>query len=255
MAAKEKEVTAVLTPTDDKKRKEVVVKVDIYYVVVGFEVNKPEAFKANQIDLPLVEPITVTYTHDLAVDYGHAFFYIVKNDKISQIFSFGPEANGKRGWFGKGSDTDTSRNKHDGGAILKDGRANTRGGTPDYRITEIVNAFKIPLAAPIGIALETKTNVMRKKIVDLDQQYTAYMNDTCAETARDLLSSAGIDTPSGSSMVKKSNIVNFPVAYAINPYMWHHNFVTSKKYAKTTGELEDGEEPSRYLGRRDPFSW
>ena len=255
MAAKEKEVTAVLTPTDDKKRKEVVVKVDVYYVVVGFEVNKPEAFKANQIDLPLVEPITVTYTHDLAVDYGHAFFYIVKNDKISQIFSFGPEANGKRGWFGKGSDTDTSRNKHDGGAILKDGRANTRGGTPDYRITEIVNAFKIPLAAPIGIALETKTNVMRKKIVDLDQQYTAYMNDTCAETARDLLSSAGIDTPSGSSMVKKSNIVNFPVAYAINPYMWHHNFVTSKKYAKSVGLIRGGDKPQTLVGKEDKFAW
>jgi hypothetical protein len=58
---------------DHKKRAEVTL--DSYYLVVGFEVNFPKAF-VNQV-------------HDLHVDYGHAFFYLVKNSKIEKSFSFG----------------------------------------------------------------------------------------------------------------------------------------------------------------------
>lgn len=255
MADKEKEVKTKLTPVDDKKRVEVAVKVAEYYVVVGFEVNKPEAFRANTVEFPLVDPITVTYTHDLAIDYGHAFFYVVKDDKVSKLFSFGPKGSGKRGWFGKGGATDTASNKYDVGAIVKDGYANARPGTPDFQITELVTAFKIPLTTPVGIALQARTQEMRKKIIDGEQSYTAYANDTCAETARDVLSSAGIATPSGSSLVKKSNVVDFPLAYAVNPYMWHHNFVASKKYAIKISSLKQGDEPSNLIGKSDPFSW
>ena len=58
------------TATTNTKRKEV--KVDDYYLVVGFEVNEPAAFKNG--------------TQDLAIDYGHAFFYVVKNNVISKVF-------------------------------------------------------------------------------------------------------------------------------------------------------------------------
>jgi hypothetical protein len=46
------------SPTAVTKRTEV--KVDDYYLVIGFEVNKATAF--------------VDGTHDLGVGYGHAFF-------------------------------------------------------------------------------------------------------------------------------------------------------------------------------------
>lgn len=50
------------SPVKNTKRKEV--KVDEYYVVVGFEVNVPDAF--------------INGTQDVGIDYGHAFFMLLK---------------------------------------------------------------------------------------------------------------------------------------------------------------------------------
>ncbi len=125
--------SSTTTPTENKKRKEV--KVDDYYVVVGFEVNHPEAFKNN--------------THDLAVDYGHAFFYLVKNKTVIKLFSFGPNGRGKVV-------------PH---SPIKDGYANDRPGTPDYGIDDLIKAFKMPLTHKQGVQLETKTEERRQKII------------------------------------------------------------------------------------------
>jgi hypothetical protein len=195
------------TPIEIKVRKEVTV--DVYYVVVGFETNDPSAFTAG--------------THDLAIDYGHAFFYVVKNNVISKVFSFGPKSAGKVGWLGRGS-SDTPNNFNTG-AVLKDGFKNARPGTPDYAIPDEVKVFKLPLTARQGIVLEQETDKIRQRIISGKQKYTAYMNDTCAETARDILTASSISSPSGSGAVKHSGLVNVPIAYAVNPYMWHHNFV------------------------------
>jgi len=64
------------SPVENKRRAQVFV--DSYYVVVGFEVNNPKAFVDN--------------VQDLAVDYGHAFLYVVKNTTIVKSFSFGQTA-------------------------------------------------------------------------------------------------------------------------------------------------------------------
>ncbi|WP_374584860.1 hypothetical protein [Pseudoduganella sp.] len=196
------------TTTDPKNKVRKEIELDDYYLVVGFEVNKPDAFKDN--------------THDLAIDYGHAFFYIVKNKIITKVFSFGPAGLGKTGWLGNGELI--GRNGYNRGAIIKDGYMNARPGTPDYAITETVKAFKVALTPQQGKALEEETDSARKEILEGEQQYTAYINDTCAETAREILDEAGVSTPSGSGKVKNSSVASFSIAYAVNPYMWHHNF-------------------------------
>lgn len=221
------------TPIDNKVRKEV--RVDEYYVVVGFEVNNPAAFKDG--------------TQDLAIDYGHAFFYVVKNHIISKVFSFGPKGAGKVGWFGRGS-SDTPNN-YNTGAVVKDGFKNARPGNPDYAITEEVKAFKLLLTTKQGIALELETEKTRQKIIAGKQKYTAYMNDTCAETARDVLAAADISTPSGSGAVKHSGVINVSIAYAANPYKWHQNFVKAG-HVEVVGKLDDGN-PAMLLGRGDPL--
>ena len=221
------------TPTDNEIRKEV--KIDDYYVVVGFEVNSPTAFE-NGIQ-------------DLAIDYGHAFFYEVKNGIVSTVFSFGPSEAGKVGWVGLGN-SDTP-NKYNTAAVLKDGFKNARPGTPDYAVTEEVKAFKLRLTVEQGIALGKETDVTRQRIVTGKQKYTAYMNDTCAETARDVLAAAGISTPNGSGGVKHSGVINVPIAYAVNPYMWHRNFL-KEGHVEITGQLPV-RNPAMLLGRRDPL--
>ena len=129
--------------SDPKNTTRKEVRVDDYYVVVGFEVNNPHAF--------------VNDTQDLAVDYGHAFFYEVKNAVVHRVFSFGPNAAGKVGWIDKGG-PDFMPNAFNIGAILKDGYKNARPGTPDYGISEKITAFKVPLTiraihlAPQGLS-------------------------------------------------------------------------------------------------------
>lgn len=221
------------TATTNTKRKEV--KVDDYYLVVGFEVNEPAAFKNG--------------TQDLAIDYGHAFFYVVKNNVISKVFSFGPKGAGKVGWLGRGNSE--SSNRYNTGAILKDGFKNARPGNPDYAIPDEIKAFRIPLTAKQGMALERETDKVRQEIISGRQKYTAYMNDTCAETARGILAAADISTPSGTGAVKHSGVVNMPIAYAINPYVWHQNFVKAG-HVEVAGKLDDSN-PAMLLGRRDPI--
>lgn len=196
------------SPIANKKRAEAVL--DNYYLVVGFEVNNPKAF--------------VNEVHDLAVDYGHAFFYIVRNSKIAKFFSFGPAAPGKIGWFNKGELPGFGRNAYNIGAVKKDGYRNSRPGRPDYPIRELVKAFRIALSLEQTGTLEAETDKVRLQVLNGDILYNAMLNDTCAETAKEVLDSAGIPTPSGSGLVKHSGILDFPVAYAVNPYKWHQDF-------------------------------
>lgn len=224
------------SPVTNTQRKEV--HLDEYYVVIGFEVNNLQAF--------------VDDTQDLAMDYGHAFFYVVKNHVVTRFFSFGPTGAGKVGWFDQGNII--SPNKYDTGAMFKDGYQNARPGTPDYGISERVKAFKIPLTLKQGRLLETETDAVRARIISKQQKYTAYMNDTCAETARDILGEAGIATPSGSGAVKHSDMINWPVAYVVNPYMWYHNFKKAGK--KEISYMPPGipdEDWRPKIGEKDPI--
>lgn len=210
------------SPIDNRKRAEIAL--DSYYLVVGFEVNKTKAF-VNEI-------------HDLAVDYGHAFFYVVKNTKVTKFFSFGPAGSGKIGWFNKGGQPGFEQNAYNVGAFKKDGYTNSRPGTPDFPIRELVKVFRISLSLKQARMLEAEAEKARLQVFNEDILYTAMVNDTCAETAKEVLDSAGISTPSGSGLVKHSGILNFPIAYAVNPYKWHKDF--QEKYKETSYPNDSG---------------
>lgn len=197
------------------------------YVVVGFEVNQTEAFTLdtiNTLDYKIMKMAGVGekhWVHHLDKDYGHAFFYVVSYGVVVKFFSFGPAGAGKIGWANRGSRTPGEPNAWNQGAVLKDGYANNRPGTPDYEISEATKLFKISLTKDQYKRLMKETGRIREKIKKGEEKYTAYVNDTCAETARDILDAAGISTPSGSGFVNQSGA---PWVHAINPYMWHHRF-------------------------------
>lgn len=200
---------------------------DSYYVVIGFEVNNPKAF--------------INDTHDLAKDYGHAFFYLVKNKSIESFFSFGPAGMGKVGWFNRGR-TMTSK---------KDGQQNARPATSDYGITEIVKAFKIAVTRKHALALVQEVSKMKIEIQEGKVKYSALMNDTCAETAKEVLDEAGVETPSGSGWIKHSGKMNVPIAYAVNPYMWHKNLKSN--YVESIFKIDVEGEWIPAIGEDDPI--
>ncbi|ENV08082.1 hypothetical protein F966_03944 [Acinetobacter higginsii] len=193
-----------------------------YIITVGFEVNHPDAFvsKKNGIVFKSDE-----LTQLLDVDYGHAFFYVTKNDIVEVFFSFGPSGAGKDGWFGQGGMTRGAPNNWNYGAAVKDGYASSRSGTPDYAITEKTHLYRMFVSETFGKKIIESTNKVRKEILAGGQKYTAWVNDTCAETAYDILVDYISNLPKGSGPVYKSGAITLNV---INPYMWHHNFTKSK---------------------------
>lgn len=230
MAEKSWKKAGALTSKKEGAKNPEVVTVTQNYVVIGFEVNFPEAFKDS--------------IHILDVDYGHAFFYVVNQSKISRLFSFGPN----------GAGTVSAVNP------LKDGYKNSRPGTPDYLIEKATKLFRIKLTSTQIRTLEAETDKVRQKIIAGDAKYSALVNDTCAETAREVLSAASISTPSARGKVAattasvpkpglrndfpyvgiKNENVRVVVAVADNPYMWHHNF-------KKEGHKEVSKEPLKWF--------
>ena len=221
---------SLTTPTATTKRAEV--KIDDYYLVVGFEVNMAMAFVDN--------------THDLGISYGHAFFYLVKNKMVTKSFSFGPSGSGKIGWFNAGAAGEG--NKYNTGAKLKNGYINARPGTPDHAITEPVKAFRIKLTLVQAKNLEIQVDKIRMEIQNKKYKYNVIVNDTCAESAKEVLDDSGIDTPSGSGSIKDSKRFSFVITSAVNPYQWHHNF-------KQAGHKEVVFKPPSVMDPTNPGVW
>lgn len=213
------------SPVENQKRAQVLL--DSYYIVVGFEVNNSKAF--------------VDDVHDLAVDYGHAFFYLVKNVTIIKSLSFGPNGAGKIGWFNNGRYL----------TYKKDGSQNARPATADYPIRERARAFRIQVSIQQATSLQRAIDEIRVEIYYGRQEYSPIMNDTCAETAKEILDQAGVQTPSGAGWIKNSKMLSFPVVYAVNPYAWHANF----KVAHPEKEFAPDEVGEWYIivGENDPI--
>lgn len=176
------------SPTTDTKRKEVVVE-NTYGVTIGFEVNKPHAF--------------IDDIQNLDIDYGHAFFYLTENDKVTNFFSFGPDGPGVEG-------------------KITDEYSGERPGTAEYKISEAVKLFRLKLSKGQAESIHIETEKVKGEIKSGKQKYTAYLNDTCAETARDILKKTIRKIPDGSGEV----IMGGKSSYfsVVNPYMWHRNF-------------------------------
>lgn len=171
-----------------------------YILTVGFEVNFPETAYINGVQ-------------DLSVDYGHAFFYITKDNKVTVFFSFGPI-----GFATPGKITDA----HTG----------PRLGTTSYPITEISTLYRFTISEKQADDVKKAADAFTQKVNSGKELYNGSMNDTCAETARDMLKEGGVSTPNGSGPIKGLGIdwitthVNF-----VNPYKWNEGF--SNKYGKT----------------------
>jgi len=171
----------------------------LYILTVGFEVNHPRAF--------------VDGVQDLSIDYGHAFFYVTKNDIVDVFFSFGP-----KGFAAQGKITDEY--------------SGARPGDTSYSITEITRLFRLKISEEMAIKVKKKADRFTAKVNAGTEHYYAFMNDTCAETARDILKEAGVSTPSGSGPVKGVGSDGITtMGTFVNPYKWHFDF--SEKYKQT----------------------
>ena len=196
-----------------KNNQQVVIS-DKYYLIIGFEVNYiATAFRNN--------------TQNLNIDYGHAFFFTVKNRKIITAYSFGPA----------GAATPTKQEL----AAGIDEFSGKRPATINYPITEVSRLYKFKINKVQLISIKKHADRFRKKVVSGEEKYTAYMNDTCAEAAKDVLDDANINTPTGKGYVTTpSETANFlfDPAYIkgwkvpttgvmfVNPYSWYDQFKT-----------------------------
>lgn len=197
-----------------------VVQVDKYYVVIGVEANNENAYRDEKI----------TFSHKVAkhqiltgqgFDYGHAFFYVVKNDEVFCFFSFGPSAGKKLGNNALGN-----------------------ASTCQYPITEVAQLFYIEIVAEIADLIKKDVSQLYKEsnnfiynkesgewesIKSNDKKYRVLSNETCAKEAEHILKKhLNERVPSGLGYVKWKKISKKEV----NPYAWHENLVSSglKKY-------------------------
>lgn len=164
-----------------------------YILTVGFEVNYPDAF--------------VNGVQDLSVDYGHAFFYITRDDVVTVFFSFGPRGLGQGGKF---------TNEYNG----------RRPGNTSYVITEITELYRLTITEKQANDVKTAADKFTQKVNAGKEFYDASMNDTCAETARDILAEGGVSTPNGSGPVKGGG-VDWATTHGsfVNPYKWNFDFL------------------------------
>ncbi|HCM1915656.1 TPA: hypothetical protein N3A33_001545 [Salmonella enterica subsp. salamae serovar 28:r:e,n,z15] len=172
-----------------------------YIVTVGFEVNYPEAFHNNILNL--------------SVDYGHAFFYVTRRPALSKVdivdtfFSFGPLKLGEGGKI-----TDEYNGK--------------RPGNTHYEIEEKTKLFRLRISKKQAENIKTNSTEFAKNIDSEEIFYDASLNDTCAETARDILSASNVLTPDGhGAVIGSGNIFIDMATYnmeMVNPYMWFKNF-------------------------------
>jgi len=170
-----------------------------YILTVGFEVNYPKAFTDG--------------IQDLSIDYGHAFFYVTKNDKVEIFFSFGPKGLAVPGKY-------------------TDEYSGERPGNTNYSITEITRLFRLIISEEMAIKVKKNSDMFTAKVNAGTEYFYAFMNDTCAETARDILSKSGISTPPGSGPVKGVDHDRITTRGSfVNPYKWHFDF--SEQYGDT----------------------
>ncbi len=175
-----------------------------YILTVGFEVNYPAAFYNNILNL--------------SVDFGHAFFYVTKrpvlfdNDIVDTFFSFGPAALGE------------------GGKITDEYNGERQGNTK-YAISEKTKMFRLRISQAQAEKIKTNSNKFSNKVDSKKILYDTSLNNTCAETERDILSASHVLTPDGhGSVIGTGNIAidiaTYNLAF-VNPYMWFKNFYTA----------------------------
>ncbi|AKL12263.1 TPA: hypothetical protein I8271_004816 [Kluyvera intermedia] len=167
-----------------------------YILVVGFEVNFEHTAFINNV-------------HDLRENYGHAFFYVTKNNVVETFFSFGPAALGVSGKF-----TDEYNGE--------------RSATTNYPVSEVSRLYRFLITKKQSENVKKSADNFTARVSAGKEHYDASQNDTCAETARDILSEGGVATPDGSGpVIGTDNMMLDRITEKlsfVNPYMWNKNF-------------------------------
>jgi len=203
---------------DDVNITNVQIKRKVYILTVGFEVNHPEAY--------------VGGVQDLSIDYGHAFFYVTKNNIVTVFFSFGP-----KGFAEPGKITDEY--------------SGARPGDTSYAITEVTRLFRLKISEEMAGEVSKASKVFTEKVNAGSEHYYAFKNKTCAATSRDMLIECGVTTPSGSGPIKGVGVDWLTMKGSfVNPYKWYDNF--SKEYSDI-GIINYGPE-GRYNVANDLFT-
>ena len=193
----------------EDKNKEAQLQISIkndYAVVVGFEVNKPEAYAYRTFFVgSYIAQKMENMTLESDIDVGHTFFYITKNRKIKSFFSFGPKGKGLRRLYGDGN--------------------------PNYKISENVKLFTIPLSQDEYNGLIEETEKMRESIIAAwaikDTNYNLFINTTCTSIAKQVLNKVipnKIPQKASCSILLKG----FYLGDLINPYAWYDSFKSSQ---------------------------
>ena len=207
--------TAKGTMQESRLKHSVDVISQVYYLVIGFEVNGgKETFFCGKVKISRGQDVleTTTCVHDIDKgDYGHTFFYTSDNSgRVINFFSFGPA-----GFFpDKVSDPQNPSRKD---------YAESRPSTASYRITELTKMFRFVISKEMTEQISLQIG----KFIAEKRPYAVWKNSTCASEARSVLSKAGVKTPNGSSKVNAPFLgtigqsSNFDWYNFVNPYMWY----------------------------------
>ena len=193
----------------NKPQEEVIV--DKYFLLLGFETNFAEtAFIEKEVGIFIKKKEYVQILEGEGRDYGHAFFYVTKNDVVESFFSFGPRE-------------ELGEIKYKGGEVAgnekpyANGYVNKRPSDSHYEITEVTRIFKLALTEKKFQKIVKKVEELEKKIAE-GKPYHVLMNDTCAEEAEDILDDIIDDFPDGKGYVDIGIMI--PPFKVVNPYMW-----------------------------------
>lgn len=193
------------------------VEVDDYYVVIGIEANVHEAYQMEKVTFSNKKE-KHQFLSGPNLDWGHAFFYVVKNEEVQCFFSFGPSAGKKMG----------------------ENRVIGNSATCQYPIGEVAQLYVLKINAFDADIIKSKvTNVYKKTnnqyydfeseewrdVNSNDKKYRALTNETCAKEAY-LILSAGLGKnkiPDAKGYIKIYGISK----NAICPYAWNENLLNS----------------------------
>ena len=197
------------------------IKIDNYSLLVGFEANLAEtAFVERKVGILKNKVEKVQILQGEGSDYGHAFFYITKNNVVEAFFSFGPTEELGDIEYKKGEEEIDGNEK-----IYANGYVNKRPSTTSYLIYEVVQIFKINIT-------EKKFHKIKQKVAKVEaavlkgKPYNVILNDTGAEEAEDILDDVIDDLPNGKGYIEIDGKI--PPFRVVNPYMWCSQFY--KKY-------------------------
>ena len=198
---------------------------DEYYLIIGFEVNLLESLV---IDGETYEKAfdKTTNTQDLTVEdgYGHNYFITIKNGIVDTFFSFGPGVD-----LNAGTPEEIEESTYATPSFLErqkgiDEYSGKRPGNTEYSITEVSQIFKFKINKEQLNNIKLHANNFKAKVRSQEEKYTAYKNDTCAETAKNILDLANIPTPNGEGHVHTpSDIANKLIRNKkyVTPYSWY----------------------------------